>query len=73
MSYGFNVRKVGDELVLENHKAAAAHIPDGAVFTVSGHEPKPDTSKVASLNVSLAVHVEGQPYPQAAATYNTAR
>jgi hypothetical protein len=77
MSYGFNVRKVDGALVLQNHEAAAAHIPDGAVFTIGGHEPAEGTSPAATLNIALAIDVEGRPYPEhvasAAAVYNTAR
>lgn len=55
MSYSFTVRKVDDGLVVENGENAARHIPDGAVFTVNGHEPAEGTSSVANLGISLAV------------------
>lgn len=77
MSYSFNVAKVNGELVLQNHECAAAHIPDGAVFTIGGHDPASDTSSVANLNVGLAIRTEGKNYPervaQAGLSYNTAR
>lgn len=57
MSYSFQVRKkngtlelVADYVQLET---VAGHVPDGAVFTISGHTPSEDTSKVGTVAVQL--------------------
>ena len=62
MSYAFRVEKtegtlrlMGDEELL---KQIAAHIPDGAVFTINGHEPGPGTSTVGMIGVHLAVQAD---------------
>jgi hypothetical protein len=58
MSYAFSIRKAEGTLQFVNDagtlEAIAAHIPDGAVFTIQGHNPSPDTSTVGSLNVQLS-------------------
>lgn len=59
MSYSFNVKKVGDELVLTGAEYAARHLPDGAVFTVNGHDPVEGTSPFGTLGVALAVPFPG--------------
>lgn len=59
MSYSFNVKRVGDELVLANAEYAARHLPDGAVITVHGHDPVEGTSPHGTIGVSLAVPFPG--------------
>lgn len=72
MSYAFNVKKVDGALVLENHESAAAHIPDNARFTVSGHTPSSDTSPVATLAVTLTtVTDDPNAYPKHVASAST--
>lgn len=58
MSYSFQVRKIDGGLSLVNEHdpdlaQAASHILDGAIFTISGHTPSEDTSKVGTVAVQL--------------------
>lgn len=64
MSYSFNVKKVGGELVVENGGHAAEHLPDGASFTVQGHIPAAGTSQYGSIGVTLTVPLPGVDYGQ---------
>ena len=59
MSYSFNIKKVGDDLVLTNAEYSARHLPDGAVITVNGHDPVEGTSQHGTIGVSLAVPFPG--------------
>jgi len=79
MSYGFSVAKVDATLVFvspEHLEQVAAHVPDGAVFAISGHEPSEGYSAVASLAIGLSVKVDegpGEHVAAATSTYNTKR
>jgi hypothetical protein len=57
VSYSFQVRKKNGTLELVTDyvqlEAVAGHVPDGAVFTISGHMPSEDTSKVGTVAVQL--------------------
>lgn len=56
MSYSFQVRKTGGSLELVDTgylSQVAEHVPDGAVFTVNGHTPSPDSSKIGAVHVQL--------------------
>jgi hypothetical protein len=54
MSYSIRVKKTetGIQLLGGYPPEMLKHIPDG-VFVISGHNPLPDTSPVASLAVTL--------------------
>lgn len=59
MSYAFRVRKSEGTLQLVNEdgplEAVAKQIPDGALFTINGHEPGPGTSTSGTIGVNLVV------------------
>jgi hypothetical protein len=76
MSYGFQVRKedgvlqlVGDRLALA---AIAKHVPDGAEFTINGHEPGPGTSPSGTIGINLIVRQDERAYfrGSASGSYN---
>lgn len=79
MSYSFRVRKAEGTLQLVNEdgppEAVAKNIPDGALFTINGHEPGPGTSLSGTIGINLVVqHETGSPTFRGSATgsYNTA-
>jgi len=77
MSYSFRVRKSDGTLQFvdgqEALEQAAKSIPDGAVFTVNGHEPVEGTSPAGSVGVNLVVRTTARDVFRGSAmgSYNT--
>jgi hypothetical protein len=56
MSYAFRVCKRNGTLVIpdgQQLEQIALQIPDGAIFSINGHTPGPDTSPVGMVGVTL--------------------